>query len=279
MRSTFPVFGSRRPRCPLRCAENQTGPSGDASAQTSWAPTFAGNGYSWTVTCAAADAANASAKANANLGMTALGSKRPRDRSTARAGAGAGGAGPFTLPGPALATAPTLHRMPGDAEPRRAHVVAAELPQGVTDEAADDFLPPVDVEVGVVERLRARGDLRPRLRDDVVRQPPADEHLAALGDDRLRRHRAEDDPRVLDRAIGRGAHRRRHAEHREIERTAPPQFPVAGLPATGVGQAHLGEDLVGLPREVLDAIVQIQVGGGDLALARGRNEFHLRIER
>ena len=79
---------------------------------------------------------------------------RPRDRST-------------DVPGR------TLHRVAGSAEPRCAHVVAAELPQRVADEAPDDFLPPVDVEVGVVERLRARGDLRGSLGDRLVGHPHA----------------------------------------------------------------------------------------------------------
>src|SRR4029453_1866084 len=155
------------------CAENHTGPPGAVSAHTSCAPRFGGSGYSWTVTCAAAEAQTSRPENKAALSMTRdPRSKRPRDPSTA-----------------------ALDRVAGDAQPRRAHVVAAQLAQRVADEARDDFLPPVDVEVRVVERLRARGDLRPRFGDDLVGKPRADEDLPAFGDDRPRGDRAEHDPR------------------------------------------------------------------------------------
>src|ERR1700682_3802159 len=67
--STLPLFGSRMPRWPEPCAENQTGPPGVASAHTSWMPWPRGMGYSWMLTWARAAGAAHSARMKSLMAM------------------------------------------------------------------------------------------------------------------------------------------------------------------------------------------------------------------
>ena len=71
---------------------------------------------------------------------------------------------------------------------------------------------------------------------------------------RSRGHGAENDPGVAAHAALE-PHRRRHSQHREVERPSPPELPVGGAPAVDRGQAELRQDLVGGLAEVLDAVV------------------------
>ena len=108
---------------------------------------------------------------------------------------------------------------------------------------------------------------------------PSEELARLARHDRLRRNRAQHQARLEDGAVGRGARRRGHPEQREIEGTAPAQLPVGAAPSLGFGQHDLGQDLVRLARDVVDAIVVVQARQLEFALARRRHQAHLRAQR
>src|SRR5256886_8387814 len=112
----------------------------------------------------------------------------------------------------------------------------------------------------------------------LFRSPLADERRGRGGRRaRLRGDRADDEPGVADdvplHPEGDG-----DAEHREIERAAPPELQVRGAPTVGGRQHDVRQDLVGSLGQVLDAVVTEERLDGDRALARGRVEPHARTE-
>src|SRR5687767_13261171 len=63
-----------------------------------------------------------------------------------------------------------LHGEPRDPETGFAHVVAAQLAQRMARELCAHVLAPVEVQIGVVHRLRTRGDEARRFLDHLVRK-------------------------------------------------------------------------------------------------------------
>src|SRR3954447_20179706 len=70
----------------------------------------------------------------------------------------------------------------GDALARLAHVVATQLAQRVADERGGDVFAPVEVEVGVVHRLRPRRGDAAGFLDDLVRKLLSVEEIICLVD-------------------------------------------------------------------------------------------------
>src|SRR6185503_5046774 len=160
-----------------------------------------------------------------------------------------------------------------DSQPRLAHIVAAQLAQRVARELGGDVLAPVEIEVGVVHGLRARGDELRRLVDHLVAELFSLQERAGLFDqERPRGHGAQRNPDISCRINGSG-----DAQHRKIEGAAAPQLPVAARLV--LRNAHLGQDLVGPALEVIDAVVVVEVFQRHLALAERGNQLHLRPER
>src|SRR5207245_11234735 len=78
-------------------------------------------------------------------------------RSSARASRATSRNGPRSRAPRTSGTTSVSQRVARDPQAGRAHVVAAQLAQRVADEIGDDFLAHVKIEVGIVQRLRARG--------------------------------------------------------------------------------------------------------------------------
>src|SRR5438874_2713985 len=108
-----------------------------------------------------------------------------------------------------------------DALARLAHVVAAQFPQRIADEGGGDVLAPVEVEVGVVHRLRARLGHATGFVDYLVGQLFAFEEIVRFVDqERPGSHGAERDPRAAF------VHGCGDAEHRKVECTAAAELPI-----------------------------------------------------
>src|SRR5688572_17784909 len=87
-----------------------------------------------------------------------------------------------------------LHGEACDPEARFAHVFAAQLAQRIAREVRGHVLAPVEVQVGVVHRLRARGDEARRFLDHLVRELLSlQKRVRLLHQERARRDRAERD--------------------------------------------------------------------------------------
>src|SRR5438105_14519727 len=111
----------------------------------------------------------------------------------------------------------------GDPQPGFAHVVAAQLTQRVPRELGGDVLAPVKIEVGVVQRLRARSNDASRFVDHVVLEFFSTEEFVRLfHQERPRSDGAERDSEFRSiRNCG------SNPENGKIERAAPAQFPVS----------------------------------------------------
>src|SRR5256885_13203425 len=71
---------------------------------------------------------------------------------------------------------------------------------------------------------------------------------------------------------------RRHAQHREVERTTTPQLVIHRVPTIGGGEPHGDEDLVRLLRKVIDAVVVIESRRGHDTLAAGADQHVIRAQ-
>src|SRR5439155_4717757 len=70
----------------------------------------------------------------------------------------------------------------------------------------------------------------------------------------------------------------RDAEHGKVERAAPTQLHVGGASSLRRRQDQLGEDLVRLLGEILDAVVAVERLHGNHARARRAHEPNVRAE-
>src|SRR2546426_12491299 len=145
------------------------------------------------------------------------------------------------------------------------------------------LLPPREIEVGVVHRLRGTVRGVGGRRYALVRQIGSHERGTGLGDLlRPARYAAEHDPRLrhpvrlpapcsrlpLDPGC--------YTQDGEVERSAAAQLVVHRVPAIGCGEPHCGEDLVRLFRKVIDPVVVIEPRRGHNALAARADEHVVR---
>src|SRR6266513_1862488 len=159
--------------------------------------------------------------------------------------------------------------------PRRPSALP-QLGQGPRDVHARHLLPPREIEVGVVHRLRgAVRSVRGR-RYALVRQVGSHERRAGFRDLlRPARDAPEDDAR-LHHPSPLPLDPRRDAEHREVERSAAAELVVHRIPAIRRREPYLGEDLVRLLRKVIDPVVVIEPRRRHDALAaRGGADEHV----
>ena len=114
---------------------------------------------------------------------------------------------------------------------------------------------------------------------DVGRERLTGEERAGLGrQERTRCDGAERDARLND-SVAVEAHRDRGRRDGEVERAAPPQLPVRAAPARLIRDRDVGEDLVRPARQIVHAVVLVEIGDVHVALARRRDEPHARAER
>src|SRR6266513_2458338 len=148
------------------------------------------------------------------------------------------------------------------------------------------LLPPREVEVGVVHRLRGTVRGVGGRRDALVRQISPRQRRSRLGDLlRPARYAAEDNA-GLHHPCSLPAPRsllpfdpRRHAQHREVERPAATQLVVHGVPAVRGGDSNRGKHLVRLLRKVIDPVVVIEARRRHDALAARADEPGVRSQR
>src|SRR2546425_8349466 len=152
--------------------------------------------------------------------------------------------------------------------PRRPSALP-QLGQGPRDVDARHLLPPREIEVGVVHRLRgAVRSVRGR-RYALVRQVGSHERGAGFRDLLRPTRDAPEDDACLHHPSPLPLDPRRDAEHREVERSAAAELVVHRIPAIRRREPYRGEDLVRLLRKGSDPVVVIEPRRRHDALAAG----------